>query len=284
MKIVVLGVSGMLGNAMFRKLSETQCLAVYGTSRTTSAKSYFRGELTDRIVSGIDVENQDSLARVLAEIRPDVVINCVGLVKQLSDANDPLAALPINAILPHRLVRFCKLVGARLVHISTDCVFSGSHGNYRESDFPDANDLYGRSKFLGEVDYPNAITLRTSIIGHELGSAHSLIGWFLAQSGSVKGYSRAIFSGLPTVEIANLVRDVVLPRRDLSGLYHVAAAPISKLDLLRLVADTYGKTIEIVPDEGLVIDRSLNADRFREATGYAAPSWPDLISSMHAFQ
>ncbi|MGO6718770.1 dTDP-4-dehydrorhamnose reductase family protein [Rhizobium ruizarguesonis] len=284
MKIVVLGVSGMLGNAMFRKLSETQSLAVYGTSRTTSAKSYFRGELTDRIVSGIDVENQDSLARVLAEIRPDVVINCVGLVKQLSDANDPLAALPINAILPHRLVRFCKLVGARLVHISTDCVFSGSHGNYRESDFPDANDLYGRSKFLGEVDYPNAITLRTSIIGHELGSAHSLIGWFLAQSGSVKGYSRAIFSGLPTVEIANLVRDVILPRRDLSGLYHVAAAPISKLDLLRLVADTYGKTIEIAPDESLVIDRSLNADRFREATGYAAPSWPDLISLMHAFQ
>ncbi len=284
MKIVVLGVSGMLGNAMFRKLSETQSLTVYGTSRATSAKSYFRGELTDRIVSGIDAENQDSLARVLAEIRPDVVINCVGLVKQLSDANDPLAALPINAILPHRLVRFCKLVGARLVHISTDCVFSGSHGNYRESDFPDANDLYGRSKFLGEVDYPNAITLRTSIIGHELGSARSLIGWFLAQSGSVKGYSRAIFSGLPTVEIANLVRDVVLPRRDLSGLYHVAAAPISKLDLLRLVADTYGKTIEIVPDEGLVIDRSLNADRFREATGYAAPSWPDLISSMHAFQ
>jgi dTDP-4-dehydrorhamnose reductase len=134
------------------------------------------------------------------------------------------------------------------------------------------------------VDYPNAITLRTSIIGHELGSAHSLIGWFLAQSGSVKGYSRAIFSGLPTVEIANLVRDVILPRRDLSGLYHVAAAPISKLDLLRLVADTYGKTIEIAPDEGLVIDRSLNADRFREATGYAAPSWPDLISLMHAFQ
>jgi dTDP-4-dehydrorhamnose reductase len=284
MKIVVLGVSGMLGNAMFRKLSETQSFAVYGTSRATSAKSYFRSELSDRIVSGIDVENQDSLARILEEIRPDAVINCVGLIKQLSDANDPLAALPINAMMPHRLARLCRLVGARLVHISTDCVFSGSHGNYRESDFPDAKDLYGRSKFLGEVDYPNAITLRTSIIGHELGSAHSLIGWFLAQSGSVKGYSRAIFSGLPTVEIAKLVRDVVLPRSDLSGLYHVAATPISKLDLLRLVANTYGKTIEIVPDEGLVIDRSLNADRFREATGYVAPSWPNLIDSMHAFQ
>jgi dTDP-4-dehydrorhamnose reductase len=274
----------MLGNAMFRKLSETKSLAVYGTSRTTSAKSYFRSELSDRIVSGSDVENQDSLARILEEIRPDAVINCVGLIKQLSDANDPLAALPINAMMPHRLARLCRLVGARLVHISTDCVFSGSHGNYRESDFPDAKDLYGRSKFLGEVDYPNAITLRTSIIGHELGSAHSLIGWFLAQSGSVKGYSRAIFSGLPTVEIAKLVRDVVLPRSDLSGLYHVAATPISKLDLLRLVANTYGKTIEIVPDEGLVIDRSLNADRFREATGYVAPSWPNLIDSMHAFQ
>lgn len=284
MKILVLGVSGMLGNAMFRKLSETKSLVVYGTSRATSAKRYFPAGLSDRIISGIDVENQDSLARILTEIRPDAVINCVGLVKQLADANDPLVALPINAILPHRLARLCDLVGARLVHISTDCVFSGSHGNYRESDFPDAKDLYGRSKLLGEVDYPNAITLRTSIIGHELGSAHSLIGWFLSQSGSVKGYSRAFFSGLPTVEVANLIRDIVLPRSDLSGLYHVAATSISKLDLLRLVADIYGKTIEIVPDEALVIDRSLNADRFREATGYVAPPWSDLIGSMHAFQ
>jgi dTDP-4-dehydrorhamnose reductase len=170
-----------------------------------------------------------------------------------------------------------------LVHVSTDCVFSGAKGHYLETDFPDAYDLYGRSKLLGEVDYPHAITLRTSIIGHELSGNRSLIGWFLAQQGSVKGFARAVFSGLPTVELARVVRDCVLPRPALRGLYHVAAQPINKCDLLKLVAATYGKTIKIVPSEDLVIDRSLNADRFRVATGYVAPPWPDLIQRMFEF-
>lgn len=284
MKVLVLGVSGMLGNAMFRKLSESQSLEVYGTARSASAKRFFPGELTERIVCGIDIENQDALARVLGEIKPQAVINCVGLVKQLGDANDPLVALPVNAILPHRLARLCGLADARLIHVSTDCVFSGARGNYRETDVPDAKDLYGRSKLLGEVDYPNAVTLRTSIIGHELSSAHSLVGWFLAQNEGVKGFARAIFSGLPTVELAELVRDVVLPRDDLHGVYHVASAPISKLDLLRLVAKTYGKQIAIEEDQDFVIDRSLNAERFQDATGYTAPPWPTLVKKMFEFQ
>jgi dTDP-4-dehydrorhamnose reductase len=284
MKVLVLGVSGMLGNAMFRKLSESQSLEVYGTARSASAKRFFPGELTERILCGIDIENQDALARVLGDIKPQAVINCVGLVKQLGDANDPLVALPVNAILPHRLARLCGLVNARLIHVSTDCVFSGARGNYRETDVPDAKDLYGRSKLLGEVDYPHAVTLRTSIIGHELSSAHSLVGWFLAQNGRVKGFARAIFSGLPTVELAELVRDVALPRDDLHGVYHVASAPISKLDLLRLVAKTYGKQIVIEEDQDFVIDRSLNAERFQDATGYTAPPWPTLVKKMFEFQ
>jgi dTDP-4-dehydrorhamnose reductase len=176
------------------------------------------------------------------------------------------------------------LAGARLVHMSTDCVFSGSKGNYRESDPSDAKDLYGRSKYLGEVAYPNAITLRTSIIGHELQSAHGLVGWFLAQQGQCNGFTRAIFSGLPTVALAQVVRDVVIPRPGLFGVYHVAAQPISKYDLLKLVADVYGKTIEITPSEKLVIDRSLNADRFRDATGYQVPGWPELIKLMFKYK
>jgi dTDP-4-dehydrorhamnose reductase len=154
---------------------------------------------------------------------------------------------------------------------------------YSESDPPDAQDLYGRSKLLGEVDYPHAVTLRTSIVGHELGGAHGLVGWFLAQSESVRGYTKAVFSGLPTVELAAVIRDRVLSRPSLHGLYHVAAAPIAKYELLRLVATQYGKAIEVVPDERVAIDRSLDGSRFREATGYEAPPWPELVRRMHEF-
>ncbi len=284
MKILVLGASGMLGNAMVRVLSEDATSTVVGTVRSGAAKRFFAPGIADRLIVGVDVENQDALVKLFADVRPDVVVNCIGLVKQLAQAEDPLMALPVNALLPHRLARLCELSGARLVHMSTDCVFSGKKGGYRETDFPDAEDLYGRSKFLGEVAYPHSITLRTSIIGHELQSAHGLIGWFLAQDTKCKGYTRAIFSGFPTVVLAKIIRDVVLPRTDLSGVYHVAAQPISKYDLLRLVAEVYGKSIEIVPDDALAIDRSLDASRFNEATGYTPPSWRDLIATMHAYQ
>ena len=217
-------------------------------------------------------------------MRPDVVVNCVGLVKQLADANDPLQAVPINTLLPHRLAALCLATGARLVHISTDCVFSGAKGNYLETDFPDAYDLYGRSKLLGEVDYPHAITLRTSIIGHELSGHRSLVNWFLAQQGAVKGFTRAIFSGLPTVELATVVRDFVLPLKELHGLYHVSAKAINKFDLLQLLAKAYGKNIEIIPSANLVIDRSLNSSRFKDATGYLSGEWSTLVQRMCKFK
>ncbi|MDI6746168.1 MAG: SDR family oxidoreductase [Rhodocyclaceae bacterium] len=284
MKILILGASGMLGNAMLRVMAATGEHDVWGTARSGTVKRHFPGQLGERILAGVDVENPDVLARVFAEVRPELVVNCIGLVKQLAEADDPLMALPINAMLPHRLARLCDLIGARLVHVSTDCVFNGTKGGYREADPSDAEDLYGKSKFLGEVAYPHTITLRTSIIGHELASAHGLVGWFLEQEGCVKGYRRAFFSGLPTVELSRIVRDVVLPRPALSGLFHVAAAPIAKFDLLELVAAAYGKTITIEPDDHVVIDRSLNGVRFREATGYVAPAWPDLIAQMRDFK
>lgn len=266
---------------MFRIFSASSGMVAWGTARSEDSRRYFPSDLSSQIIVGVDVEHHDSLVRAIAATRPDVVVNCVGLVKQLADANDPLRAVPINTILPHRLAALCQASGARLVHISTDCVFSGARGNYLESDVPDADDLYGRSKLLGEVDYPNAVTLRTSIIGHELSGQRSLVNWFLAQQGTVKGYARAIFSGLPTVELASIVRDVVLPCPQLHGLYHVAAKPISKFDLLQLVAKTYHKDIEIIASDELVIDRSLNPARFRDATGYVAPEWPTLVQLMH---
>ncbi len=284
MKILVLGASGMLGNAVVRVMSEKTDWRVYGTVRSEGAKRWFQKQIAERLLAGVDVENQDNLIRLFAEARPDVVINCIGLVKQLAEADDPLQAVPINTLLPHRLARLCDLAGARLIHMSTDCVFSGEKGGYRESDVSDAKDLYGRSKYLGEVSYPHTVTLRTSIIGHELQSAHGLVGWFLSQQGKCKGYTRAIFSGVPTVVLARIIRDVVIPRTDLHGVYHVAAQPISKYDLLNLVAKVYGKQIEIIPDDKLVLDRSLDAARFREATGYVAPEWEEMIKLMYAYK
>lgn len=283
MRVLVLGASGMLGHAMLRVLDEAGHLEVYGTLRSGEAKRLLPSRLAARLLTGIEAQNEDVLTSLYGALRPQLVINCIGLVKQLQDASDPLCAIPVNAMLPHRLARLCELVNARLVHISTDCVFSGEKGDYREADAADATDLYGLSKYLGEVDYPHAVTLRTSIIGHELKGAHGLISWFLAQRGTCRGFARAVFSGLPTVVLAQIVRDVVIPRAELHGLYHVAASPIAKFDLLRLVADVYGKSIEIVPVDSPAIDRSLSAERFRAATGYVAPQWPELVAIMHSY-
>jgi dTDP-4-dehydrorhamnose reductase len=282
-RILVLGASGMLGNAVMRQLTNSPGYQVFGSVRSYAARDLLPNNLHANMIVGVDVENIDNLTSLFAEVRPDIVINCIGLVKQLATADDPLSAIPINALLPHRLARLCDIAGARFIHLSTDCVFSGAKGMYAETDTADATDLYGRSKYLGEVDYPNAITLRTSIIGSELHGSRSLIGWFLAQEGSVKGYKNAIFSGLPTVEIANVIRDHVIPHSELHGVYHLSAEPINKFDLLTMVAHTYEKRISIIANDELVIDRSLDSTRFRQATGFVPKPWPELVRSMRDF-
>lgn len=282
-KVLVVGVSGMLGSTVYRLLASSGGFSVTGTARSSTSLTALPRSDKARIVSGVEVLEHDRLVRLFMEERPDVVINCVGIIKQLSAAKDPLVSIAINSLLPHRLAELCAVAGARLIQISTDCVFNGSRGGYREADFPDADDLYGRTKLLGEVDYPHAITLRTSIIGHEIGSAVSLVDWFLSQQGPmVKGYRKAIYTGLPTVELARVIRDFVIPRPQMHGLWQVASDPINKFDLLQLVAKTYGKSIEIIPDDAVAIDRSLDGSRFREEAGYVAPAWPELIARMHA--
>jgi dTDP-4-dehydrorhamnose reductase len=283
LKILVIGATGLIGSAMLRVLSERSAWQVFGTVRSDKAKKLFLPDIATRLIFNVDVEQHDSLICAINKIRPDVVINCAGLTKHKSEADDPLRAIPLNSLMPHRLAGICKLLGARLIHVSTDCVFSGDKGNYTEDDYSDARDIYGKSKALGDLTYPNTVTLRTSTIGHELETRYGLLEWFLLQERSCKGFSRAIFSGLPTVVFAELVRDIVIPKAELSGLYHVAAQPISKFDLLTLIASVYDKQIEITPDKTLVIDRSLNSERFRAATGYIAPNWPTLIKIMHSY-
>lgn len=271
----------MLGNAMFRFFTEQGKHEVWGTLRNRDYLRYFDEDLHNHIISDIDVLNQVTLINLLNRIKPDYVINCIGLVKQLAEAEDPLITLPLNALFPHQLARLCGLCNARMLQISTDCVFSGAKGNYSESDVSDAIDLYGKSKWMGEVQYPHALTIRTSIIGHELYSQHSLIDWFLSQSGTSKGYTKAIFSGFPTIVLAQIIHDYMLEHPELSGVYHVAANAINKFDLLTLVAKQYQKLIELIPDERVSIDRSLNASKFNQLVGYQAPNWHQLVEAMH---
>jgi dTDP-4-dehydrorhamnose reductase len=281
-KVLILGGTGMLGHVLLTQLSLHQDLDVYATSRTyANLNRWFSSDFRQKIRPEVDADNFDTVTRSFASIQPDIVINCIGLIKQLLMANDPLSAIKINSLLPHRVSLLCRAAGARMIHISTDCVFDGTKGYYKEDDPSDAKDLYGRSKFLGEVAYPHCVTLRTSIIGHELKGKLGLIEWLLAQQGKARGFTRAIYSGFPTVELARIISDYVLFNTDLSGVYQVSSDPISKYDLLRLIAERYSKEIEIEPFNDFVLDRSMNSSVFQKATGYSPPSWTNLIDSMY---
>jgi len=279
-RILVIGASGMLGHAVYGVLSAMDGLDVHGTIRSSAHRDLFPAALRQGLIAGIDALDADCMAGLLAAQRPEVVVNCAGMVKQLAGADDALSVLPINALLPHRLSRLCALSHARLIHVSTDCVFSGLRGAYAEADVPDPADLYGRSKLLGEVDAPHAITLRTSIIGRELAGGHGLVEWFLAQRGAVRGFTQAIFSGLTTDAFADAIAAHVLPAPRLHGVWHLAAEPITKHDLLLLLREAYGHAVEILPDGGVRIDRSLDGGRFRTATGFVAPAWPHMVRRM----
>lgn len=283
-KTLILGAAGMLGHVLFDLLSVHEGLDVYATVRSSEGLAqWFPERLMQRVRGDVNANVFSSVESVLNAVKPDVVINCIGIIKQLPESMDPITSITVNSLFPHQLAAACSVTGARMIHLSTDCVFSGARGMYREDDRPDAEDLYGRSKLLGEVDYPHCITLRTSIIGHELRSRHGLIEWFLSQKGSVKGFANAVFSGLTTVEMARVIADFVMPQEALSGLYHLSSDPISKYDLLRQVAGQYGKQIKIERYEDLQIDRSLDSARFRKAAGYTPLVWPELVAGMHGY-
>lgn len=280
-RILILGGTGMLGHVLFRYLSGTRGYDVYASVRDKhEASNYFAPRLLNNTRSAVEADRFETILDVIEEIQPAVIINCIGVIKQLPIADDQLAAITINAQLPHRIAHASRRVCARMIHISTDCVFDGKKGMYREDDDTTARDLYGRTKILGEVAYTHCVTMRTSIIGHELRGGYGLIEWFLAQTGTVQGYKQAIYSGFPTIELARIICDYVLPNPALRGIYHVSSEPTSKFDLLTLVAKKYRKTIEIEPNEDFVQNRSLNSDLFRNLTGYTPPAWPELVDAM----
>lgn len=236
-----------------------------------------------RTLGGIDAFDFDAVVRVMAQVRPEVAINCIGIIKQLPTAKDPIVSLTLNSLFPHRLANLCQAAGARLIHISTDCVFSGRKGMYTEDDISDAEDLYGRTKFLGEVGGMGCLTLRTSIIGREISTSSGLVEWFLAnRGGHVRGYTQAIYSGFTTLALARIIGDVLEQQPDLNGVYQVSSEPINKYDLLCQLRDAYNLPIEIEPYAEVQIDRSLDSRRFRTSTGFVPPSWPEMIRELAA--
>lgn len=276
-RVLVLGGAGMLGHKVVQLLSGE--LTVVAGVRSLRPELQAAG-LTPEAWVTFDAMRPDTVAQAIERAAPDVIVNAVGVIKQSHRANDDVAMVATNSLFPHVVAKLAAERGARVVHLSTDCVFSGKKGQYTDADVPDATDLYGRSKLVGELTGSHCITLRTSMIGRELYGRVALAEWFLQSRGTVKGFKHAVFSGLTTPELSRVIRHVVLAHPTLSGVYQVAADPIDKYALLALLRDAFGTPVDIEPEETFVLDRSLNGSRFRAATGYVVPDWPQMIHEM----
>jgi len=285
MKVLILGGEGMLGHKVYQVLSRR--FDAYATFREAQGlwRRYPVYEHTPpgHCFGGVDVISLDSVIKVVGELKPEVVINCIGIVKQLEEARDPILSLQLNSLFPHRLAGLCAAAGARLFHVSTDCVFSGRKGLYTEEDVPDAEDLYGRTKLLGEVNRPGCLTIRTSIFGRDFLKQSALLEWFLSRRGGrANGYRHAIYSGFPTQVLARIMGDLMADHPGLSGLYQIASRPLSKYELLLKIREAMKLDIEVVPYDDPPCDRSLSASRFLAATGYRIPDWDEMMAELAA--
>jgi dTDP-4-dehydrorhamnose reductase len=282
MKILILGSTGMLGHQLSQ--SWRHKFDTYITIRNANkAPQHISDYPASHVITGIQAEDIDSVNAAIQTIQPAIAINCIGIIKQLPIAKDAIASIATNALFPHQLAQICQKYNTKLIQISTDCVFSGSKGNYTEQDNPDPVDLYGRTKLLGEVIAPNCLTIRTSIIGRELHSQNSLVEWFLSQKGqTVKGYDRAIYTGFTTQVLAQILEKIMLEYPSLEGLWHISADPITKYQLLRMMNEKFHLGITIEKDENVICDRSLNSQKFRQFTGYVPPTWEQMITQLAA--
>ena len=281
MRILILGGDGMLGHQLLKQLSSRHDVRV---TLRRDLENYSKHRLFNdkNAYAGIDLRDFSRVSKVCEDLGPEVVINAAGVLKQRQDASDVILNLEINSLLPHRLASLCHDLTARLVHLSTDCIFSGKKGNYCETDFSDAEDLYGRSKYLGEVHANNCLTLRTSMIGRELSRKTNLLEWFLSQQGVIKGYKNAIFSGFTSSELARIIENIITYFPNSSGLYHVSSDPISKLDLFLRLKTLLGLNVQIETEENVHCDRSLNSAKFRTEFNYTPPIWDDMLSELAA--
>ena len=273
----------MLGHKMFQILRNRFPETICTTREDVKQTPFDKVELLQGsdVITGVDVMDFERLQGFLKEIRPDYIVNCVGIVKQRQEARMAIPSISINSLLPHKLADFAEKWGGRVIHPSTDCVFDGKVGGYTESDESSADDLYGKSKYLGELHCDNGLTLRTSIIGRELADHRSLLDWFLTQKGkTVRGYRRVIYSGVTTNQLAEVVTEVILKFPTIHGLYQVVSEPISKYELLCKIRDGFKLEVNITPDDTEVSDRSMKGDKFFQTTGYRCPSWAELVQQL----
>lgn len=280
MKILIFGGTGMLGHKLQEQWRDK--FEVYTTVRSDISRYLNAGLFKkDEVICPVEVEDIEAVRKAVKISQPDVIVNCVGIIKQLPTSKNVIKTLTVNSIFPHQLAEIALENNARLITVSTDCVFNGRKGNYREEDASDAEDVYGKSKNLGEVTAENCLTIRTSIIGRELETAHSLVEWFLSnRGGKVRGFTNAIYSGFPTIVLAEIIADLIVKHKNLSGLYHVSSEPIDKYRLLCLVRDAYNLDVEIEPFDDFRIDRSLDSEKFRQTTGFVPESWEKMIKKM----
>ena len=281
--IMILGVNGMLGSILFKYLYLKTDINTFGVLRNRRNLINDLNMYKNKNIYETNLTDSYELKELINLVRPEIVINCVGIVKQHPNSNDPIISISLNSLFPHKLNKICEFAGSKLIQISTDCVFSGKKGLYDEKDLPDPVDIYGKSKLLGEVNSGSALTLRTSYIGKELNTQRGLLSWFLSQKGRIKGYSKAIYSGLTTLEIARVIYEFVIPNQDLKGTYHLSSEPIDKFSLLNLIKNEYKKNLIIDKDIKYSIDRSLNSSKFRIETGYQPLGWEKAIKEMKSF-
>ena len=279
MKVLVIGGDGMLGHELLAGLSASHEVAV--TLRRDLAAYAHHGMFTPaNAFAGVDVRDAGRVLEVVADYQPQAIVNAAGIVKQRADAQRSIPSIEVNSLFPHRLAVIARAAGARLVHISTDCVFSGDRGGYRETDPPDPIDLYGRSKVLGEVDEEGCITLRTSMIGLELANRLSLVEWALAQQGQISGYRHVLYSGLTTMELTRAIDEILVRHSGIHGIWHLASEPISKYDLLDGLFRRIGRDGDVRPEDGVVSNRTMSGEAFEKATGFRVMSWDDMLDEL----
>lgn len=284
MNILIIGASGMIGHYLFGYLSLKKKYQIFGFVRNKGLLKNNKFLFNHKNILEVEILRNNNLKKIILDLQPEIIINCSGIVKQNPLIRNVPLSIELNSIFPHNLNLICKEIDCRLIQLSTDCVFSGIKGNYKETDLPDPNDIYGRSKLLGELYYKNCITIRTSFIGHELINNWGLLSWFLSQKNKVKGFKNAIYSGLTTLEISKVINNFIITNNSLNGLYHISSNPIDKFSLLRIINQTYGKKLNIEPDYLSKSDKSLNSLKFQNETGYKPIEWEDAIRELKNYQ
>ncbi|MBC7428159.1 MAG: sugar nucleotide-binding protein [Bacteriovorax sp.] len=281
MKILIFGVGGMIGHRVWLEANQIPNVEVFGLVRKSKTHYEKFGIFNDNVYYDTDVSDWVNVEHILNKLKPDVIVNALGITIRKPEMGDFNLALTVNSFFPHKLLKWAQAIQSRIIHLSTDCVFDGDQGHYLETSQPSAKDIYGKTKFLGEIEGSGALTLRFSCIGRELESHTELLDWFLLQEGKkIKGFSKAIYSGLTNIVIAKEICRVITNFSELTGVYQLSSTPITKYDLLCLAKTYFKLDVEIEKFDNYISDKSLICDKYKKGTGFNAPSWAAMLEEV----